>query len=392
MKKKILYGLLITSLFVNSLFVFRYINYKRSVSFNQKSAVISDHNSDKDLSTYKYVNALDFHVSGRKSSERNYHRVPEKYKSRLRPSVWKLSKNSAGLSIHFTTNSPNIALRWELAENVTLKNTTSIASGGFDLYCFRNGEWEYVNSAIPGNGQNESLVASDMDTTPKDFILNFPLWNTVEHLEIGIENKFAISTEKQSHFKQSAPIVFYGTSITQGGSASRPGMAYPAIVSRKLNIETINLGFSGNGRFEKSVGEVLCDIESEILVIDCTANSPPDTIKKNSLKLITQLRQCHPKTPILLVESIIRETSYFKKEDKSNFGSFQFIQEQNRELYLSYQKAIEQGIKNIHYLKSDGIIGLDHEGTVDGTHLSDLGHYRLAEKIAEKINEILKLK
>ena len=99
--------------------------------------------------------------------------------------------------------------------------------------------------------------------------------------------------------------------------------------------------------------------------------------------------ECKPKTPILLIESIIREQSFFRKNDDVTFAGSKFIQEQNNELSRSFDGAINLGIKDLYYLESENLIGSDHEGTVDGTHLSDLGQVRLAEKIETKIKEIL---
>jgi lysophospholipase L1-like esterase len=230
-----------------------------------------------------------------------------------------------------------------------------------------------------------------MDTTTKEFILNLPLYDGIENIEIGIVKGFEIS-KSEDDYKIKRPIVFYGTSITQGGSASRPGLAYPSIISRDLNVETINLGFSGNGKFEKSVGLALCEIDAEIYVIDCVPNSSPEVIKKNAYNLIKQIRKARPKTPILLVESIIREYSYFQKTDETIFGGLKYIQSQNNELKNAYNKLIEEGIENVFYLSSEGLIGFDHEGTIDGTHLNDLGMTRIANKIGNKINEILEVK
>lgn len=165
-------------------------------------------------------------------------------------------------------------------------------------------------------------------------------------------------------------------------------MTYTSIISRKFNSEVINLGFSGNGRFENSVGQALCEIESEILILDCTPNSPPDTIRKNVPLLLKQLRKCKPATPILLMESIVREYAHFKTSGDRVFGSVSYIQAQNMELEHAFNAAISDGIGNLYYLKADDLIGSDHEATVDGTHLSDLGMTRVATKLHEKITEI----
>lgn len=344
------------------------------------------------LNELRYYNGFLFRVTGKFHQEKNFNRLPSKYENIVRPVVWKLSRNSSGISILFATNSPVIAAKWKLMNYPNRANMTQIWTSGLDLYCMVNGDWEYVNSAVPTGLTNEKTLISDMDTTYKEFLLNLPLYDGVENIEIGIKNSFSISTPNKTFSRVNKPIVFYGTSITQGASASRPGMAYPSILSRRLFIETINLGFSGNGKFESSVGQALCEIDASLYVIDCTPNSHPDVIKDNALNLLLQIRKCKPEVPVLLVESIVREYAYFKKSDESTFGSLKYITAQNEVLKNSYKKAKDMGIEGLYYLESDGLIGYDHEGTSDGTHLTDLGFFRIANKLETKIIEILQLK
>lgn len=350
-----------------------------------------DKRSDNTLSDLVYYNGHNFLIMGKYHNETNYHRLPGKYEKIVRPAVWNLSKNSSGISIRFRTNSPIIAAKWELSRVSNKPNMTTIAVSGIDLYCHVNGKWQYVNSGIPRGINNESILISDMDTTFKDFMINLPLYNGVENIEIGINSEYSIFGENRIDKYPGKPIVFYGTSITQGSSASRPGMVYTSIISRNLNIETINLGFSGNGRFEQSVGQALCEIDAELIVIDCTPNSHPDIIRNNALKLIQQIRRCHPTTPVLLIESIIREYSYFRITDPSRFGSRNFILSQNNELKNAFDNSVNMGITNLYYLEADDLIGSDHEATIDGTHLTDLGFYRFANNVQNKIVNILKL-
>nr|WP_227740383.1 SGNH/GDSL hydrolase family protein [Salegentibacter sp. BLCTC] len=352
------------------------------------SNFISDYQINNATSDLQYFKGLKFNINGKYHSEESFSRLPLYYKKIVRPKVWSLSKNSSGISIRFKTNSPDISVKWELSNFSDNSNMNRIGVSGLDLYCSVDNKWQYVMSGIPTRQINEQLLISDMDTITKDFMINLPLYDGIENIEIGIKDGFKIS-KSGNNFKTDNPIVFYGTSITQGGSASRPGLAYPSIISRNLNIETINLGFSGNGKFEKSVGLALCEIDAEMYVIDCTPNSSPEVIKKNALELIMQIKTCKPNTPILLVESIIREYSYFQKTDKSIFGGLKYIEAQNNELRESYEKALKKGIVGLYYLSSEGLIGYDHEGTVDGTHLNDLGMQRIADKIGKEITKIL---
>lgn len=392
--KRLIYMTLFLSFALNGAFAF---SYKKTLSIETETsdcpnisvAKDSDNQEQKEI---QYVDGFSLKIVGKYHREKNYNRLPAKFEKIVSPVVWNLSKNSSGISIRFTTNSPVINAKWTLTKYPRRANMAQIGTSGLDLYCMVDGKWQYVNSGIPSGLDNERILITDMDTSYKEFLLNLPLYDGVENIEIGINPDFYISAPKNSFYKINKPIVFYGTSITQGGSASRPGMAYPSIISRKLFVETVNLGFSGNGKFESSVGQALCEIDASLFVIDCTPNSHPDVIKNNTAKLLQQIRDCRPDTPILLVESIIREYSYFKQADESTFGSRKYISVQNNELKKSFNKAKSMGIEEIYYLESDGLIGYDHEGTIDGTHLTDLGFYRFADKIETKIIEILKLK
>ncbi len=339
-----------------------------------------------------YYDAFLFEIEGKYHDEKNYNRLASGYEKIVRPEVWGLSKNSAGISVRFSTNSTSINVKWKVNGSPSINHMNKIGVGGVDLYCFMNGQWQYVSSGIPSGSVNSLSMISNMDTTTKEFLVNLPLYSTVESVEIGADKNAIISKPIKNLLKNQKPIVFYGTSITQGGSASRPGMAYPAIISRNYSVETINLGFSGNGRFERSVGLALCDIDAAMYVIDCTPNSFPDTIKKNALSLIKQLRACKPDAPILLVESILRENSFLNKAESTTAGSLKWIEAQNKELKKAFEDSKELGIEKVYYLEATNLLGTDHEGTVDGTHLTDLGFFRIADVIGKKIKKIAKLK
>jgi len=337
----------------------------------------------------KYTEAYNLEITGKIHQEENYNRLPEKFQKIVSPKVWGLSKFPSGISVRFTTNSPIITVYWKLNSSSGPPAMNRVGASGVDLYCLVNGNWQYVNSALPAGNINTKVLISDMDTSYKTFLLNLPLHDVVLNIQVGINEKYSISSPLEDNDKIKKPIVFYGTSITQGVGASRPGMAYPSIISRNIKAEVINLGFSGNGRFESSAGQILCDIDAELYVLDCTPNSSPDIIKKNTLKLIQQIRATKPETPILLVESIIRENSYFKLTDELTHGGLKYVQAQNKELSRSFKAAEDLGIINLYYLESKDLIGSDHEATIDGTHLSDLGQYRIAEAIGAEITKIL---
>ncbi|MGD1892962.1 MAG: SGNH/GDSL hydrolase family protein [Cyclobacteriaceae bacterium] len=389
MKK--LSAVLITSVVINSLLLACSAKITPTVTKgnSQITTVVASENNS---SAVQFVYASVLKILGKFHAEEGYHRLPATFQDRVRPPVWSLSRNTAGLAVRFATNAPALHAKWGLSGEKTLSNMTGFAVSGLDLYAWVGEKWQYVNSGVPRSRTNDKKLISDMDSTLKEFLLYLPLYNGVESLSIGTDSAYSILPPQQLLIQNDEPIVFYGTSITQGASASRPGMAYPSIISRRLNREVVNLGFSGNGLFEAAVGEALCQIEAGLYVIDCTHNAAPDIIKANARDLIRQLHRCWPDTPILLVESIIREYAYFKTSDATTFGSMEYLKAQNASLSRTFQSARQEGIENIYYLPADDLLGDDHEGTTDGTHLSDLGNYRMAAQLEKQILSIIEPK
>jgi hypothetical protein len=308
----------------------------------------------------------------------NYSRLPPDAENKVRKKVWNLSRHSAGIGIRFRTNSPSIRIKWELIFNGKFQHITPIATGGFDLYSFKGNQWQFVGIAKPNDQHSEYTIADKLDSTYKEFLLNLPLYDGVEKLEIGIQNGFTIDKPDTLKF-DSKPIVIYGTSITQGASASRSGMTYAALLSRHFNKSIVNLGFSGNGLFEPEIGEYIMSCNPEIIILDCTPNSRPYTIRQNLPKLVEYIRKEGQSVPIMFIESIIREDSYFKTEKAIS------VRNQNEALLEVYDKL---PYHNLYYLKADDLIGTDHEGTIDGTHLNDVGHYRMFQVIMKKLYQI----
>ncbi len=213
-------------------------------------------------------------------------------------------------------------------------------------------------------------------------MLNLPLYSTTEKVAIGIDVDRTLSIGSEEIISKEKPVVFYGTSLTQGGSASRPGYSYTAQLSRSLNREVINLGFAGNGKFEKSVGDILCTLDAEIFEIDCTPNASPTLIRKSVIPFITQLRECKPHTPIYIIETIQRDYAKLNHGDIHDQTSYRFNKAQNKELKNAFDSLLGMGISELYYFSNDQLIDPKSESTVDGIHLSDLGHTEVSKKLS----------
>lgn len=371
--------LVLSVLFFSSIF---YIFLKEKASIkNIYSQVIADYKNKDDFSQIKFYKPLANGIVGEYDENKNFRRLNKTDKKNVRNVIWNLSQNSSGVQIHFETNSSKIAVKFQLSEFSNGGNINNIAKNGVDLYVNNNYHWQFVNSGIPLGKINQVMLIKNMVNSDKKFILNLPLYNSIEKIEIGIEKNSKINF--YNHFK--GKMVVYGTSITQGASASRPGLAYTNIISRKLNKEVVNLGFSGNAFFEKKLALILCKNNPDFFIIDATPNSSPLIIKNNTKAFLQTIISCKPKTPIIVLESIIRENSKLNFGNENTFGSLKYIKKQNIEL-----EKIVNSLKanNLYYIKADSLIGNDTEATVDGTHLNDLGMVRISKQIINKIKQI----
>ena len=311
--------------------------------------------------------------------ENRYDRLPFSYKEIVRKPVWELSKASAGMSIKFLSNSSSISVKWTIQNDLKMNHMAETGIKGIDLYYNNKGNWQYLNTARPEGIDNESLLISNMTNDLREFKMYLPLYDGLVNIEIGIDSNSII---KKSVSSGSKPIVFYGTSITQGGCASRPGMVHTNIISRKLNIDCINFGFSGNGRMEQPIAQIISNLDPVFYVIECMPNMlDPEQISNRTIPLVDIIREKHPETAIIFVENFIYEPAFLDKEMDNHINGL------NTALKKEYTKMMEGGYHNIFYIDSKNATGIDHEGTVDGVHFTDLGFIRYADFLIEKFKQ-----
>ena len=311
--------------------------------------------------------------------ENRYDRLPFSYKNIVRDSLWELSKASAGMSIRFFSNSKSISVKWTLLNDFKMNHMAETGIKGVDLYFKNKDNWQYLNTGRPEGIKNESSLIDNMSTEMREFKIFLPLYDGISNIEVGIDSKSIIEKPVRNGNK---PIIFYGTSITQGGCASRPGMAHTNIISRKLNIDCINFGFSGNGRMEQSIAKLISDLDPLFYVIECMPNMiNTENVTNKTIPLVNTIRDKNPETPIILVENFISEPSVLDKKGK------EWIEKMNRALKNEYEKMIENGYNNLFYVNSKNATGNDHEATVDGVHFTDLGFLRYADFLIDRFDE-----
>lgn len=307
-------------------------------------------------------------------TEAPYDRLPAKAKGIVRPPVWSLSRHSAGICVRFRGDAPYVRVRWTVrSRSLAMPHMAATGVSGVDLYAMdAEGNWHFIANGRPVAKTNEARFGLMRNAV--EHRLYLPLYNSVEKLEIGVPVGSHLSGMADEG-KRPKPVAFYGTSITQGGCASRPGMAYVSIVGRMLNVPVINLGFSGNGKMDMELADLLGEIDAAVYVVDCLWNMTPDMVAERVEPFVVRLRRHRPATPILLAEDCnCRDAVPTTK---------------GRILRQAVEKLQAQGVGNIHFLSAKGMLGEDDEGTVDGCHPTDLGMMRMAKVFAPAIARLL---
>ena len=330
------------------------------------------------------VRALVVEGRGWDDTEHFYHRFPAKAKGVVRDSVWDLSTRCAGLCARFVTDADTIAARWTLTSaSLDMPHFPATGVSGLDLYVHDAGVWKWVGAGRPTKQTNEAQLADGIPEGAYEFMLYLPLYNGLESVEIGLPADATLAKPPPRPPERAKPIVYYGTSIAQGGCASRPGMAHTALIGRMLDWHVINLGFSGNGTMDLEVGDLMAQLDAAAYVIDCAPNMQPDDIAERTEPLVRKLRAARPDTPIVLVENIEYQAGFFLPKTRQAYEA------KNAALRAAYDGLVAAGVTGLHYVPCRGLLGDDGQGAVDGTHPTDLGFYRFAEALAPVLQEIL---
>lgn len=315
-----------------------------------------------------------------------YERLPDSLKNILRTPLWNLSRNSAGMAIRFRSNSTRIAVKWEVLFNNHMNHMTDVGIKGLDLYSLEeNGIWRFVNSARPTQKENQTTIIANMVPKEREFMLYLPLYDGIDSLAIGVDSLSAINQPATNYPVREKPVVFYGTSILQGGCASRPGMAHTNIISRRLNRECVNFGFSGNALLDLEVAKVMAEIDAGVFVLDFAPNASVKQIKERMVTFYQIIRAKHPQTPVLFVEDPVFTHVLFDQEIARE------VEERNQALNEIFGTLKKNGEKNIYLIPSSEMLGKDGEATVDGVHFTDLGMMRYADLLCPIIKRFIAL-
>jgi hypothetical protein len=313
-----------------------------------------------------------------------FDRFPAAAEGKVTAPVWGLSRDSAGMMVRFKTDATSISAHYLLrSDRIAMPHMPATGVSGVDLYARDDrGIWRWVNVTKPEKKEVNQSFGTNLAPGTREYAAYLPLYNGVESLEIGVP---AGAKFEGLPPRDAKPIVFYGTSITHGACASRPGMVHTAILGRHLDRPVINLGFSGNGKMDAAVGELLVKIDAAAYVIDCLPNMGPDDVRKKCPVLVKMLRAAHPETPIVLVEDRRNTNSWIIP------SRYTFHTENHAALRESFEALKKEGISKLHYIRGDSLLGDDSEGATDGSHPNDLGFMRQAAAFEPVLREALGL-
>lgn len=367
--------------FCFSLFLSSVINPCNAESPIDKSTARAD--KEKGLLWYD-VQSFQIEGKGWKDTQEFCHRLPAKAENFTRPKVWRLSTRSAGIAARFTTNATDIYVNWKLtSDRLSGSNMAPTGASGIDCYLRTKNGWRWVACGRPSKLENTATFLSKQSAEEREFMIYLPLFNGVTSLEIGIPKDATISKGPARPKSKQKPIVFYGTSITHGASATRPGSCHVAILGRRFDRPVINLGFAGNGMMDLPLAPLFAEIDAEVFVFDCVPNCKPSVVRARAEKFIRIYRKARPNTPILMVEDRTYADSFIKKSRM----------DQNIKRRIEYKKVYAklkaEGFKNLHYLEGDKLLSKDGEDTVDGSHPTDLGFFHQANAFEKALRPMI---
>ena len=231
---------------------------------------------------------------------------------------------------------------------------------------------------------NQATIIANMQPEEREYMLYLPLYDGLVSLAIGVDSLATIDQPLIDYPICKKPVVFYGTSILQGGCASRPGMAHTNIISRRLNRECINLGFSGNALLDLEVAKVIAEVDASVFVLDFVPNASVEQMKERMETFYRIIRSKHPATPVVFIEDpIFTHTLYDERIAKE-------VQRKNDTLKEIFNRLKKENEKNIIFISSKNMLGEDGEATIDGIHFTDLGMMRYADLVCPIIKKAIK--
>ena len=334
----------------------------------------------------KFVDATTLNICGHtmRTEKSPYFRFDCEPYNFKEEAIRRYSRYSAGMYVVFHTNSSQVWATWENVKRRCGDNMTPIFQQGVDLYIKDGNEWRFCGvgrvSTDPEKNCRTKPLVQNLHEGDKEFMLYLPYWCELTRLEIGVDKDATIEAIP-SPFRHK--VVVYGSSITHGASASRPGMAYPARMSRNLGIDFVNFGFSGNCKMQPEFIPFMTKIEADAFVCDAFANPNYAQIDERLEPFIDAMVAAHPGKPIIMVRTFHHESEFYNLQKRKAF-----IDKCN--LAREKMEKLQKKYKDVYYLEEPYATGRDGENTIDNSHPNDLGFDRIIKAYQPKIAKILK--
>ena len=355
--------------------------------------------ADEPEKPWTYVDAQNLRIINHAfagETERTYARLPRYVKDSIPEGreLWDRQQCSSGIGVRFATNSTRIGCKYTLYWDTHMIHMADTGLKGTDLYILEGDSvWRHVNTNRPyvkkdENGNKTKLVestyVSNLDGKMHEYVIYFPLYDGIEDFSVKVDSGAVITKGSPEVINANRRIVAYGTSILQGGCASRTGMAATNIIGRELNCEVVNLGFSGEGKQDTYIARAMATIpDVDVFLLDPVPNCTEmmcDTLTYNFVKTLRALR---PDVPIVMLEGPIYPYARYD----SFFGKY--LSKKNDAFRRNYERLKAENPNNLYYVTSEGLDGPEDDGTVDGIHLTDLGFLHYANKMIPILRPLL---
>lgn len=353
---------------------------------SQPNAQVRNVENGPDVSGLQFHDASEFLVEGRGwiDGERLFDRLPPKAKTMVRPRIWDLAGNTAGVCTRFVTDATEIHAHWAVtSDELGMNHMPAAGVSGVDLYVKDANAWRRLGTGVPEGKETHAQLASGLSAQRREYLLYLPLYNGIASLKIGVPSSATIEQAERRPPERSKPIVFYGTSITQGGCASRPGMCHVAILGRRFDRPVINLGFTSNGTMDPEMAVLMGEIDAAAYVIDCVPNMSAVMIAQRAVPFVEHLHSLRPTTPILLVEDRTFADAFLSSTRQAEHASLR------QALRSAYNELQPRGDVRLEYVEGDGLLDQVGEGSVDGSHPTDLGFVHIADRLEAPIARML---
>lgn len=306
-----------------------------------------------------------------------FRRIPEAVALAASESVHYLHANTSGGRVRFTTDSPYVAIHVEMGVIERMPHFSMTGMNGLDLYVDNVYFGTYVPPVDLQDGYDHIL---EFETTRlRDITVHMPLYTDVKQLLVGLKEDAQVLPHGPYGYEK--PVVYYGHSITQGGCASRPGNSYPNILSRRLNVDQINLGFSGSAMGEPAIAEHIASLSMEAFVMDYDGNAPDQYhLKKTHEPFFRIIREKQPELPVIFMTATNQARHFIDKD----------LECRKKVIRTTYENALAAGDKHVYYLDGSKIYDGWDAATVEGCHANDLGFWLQANAVEAVLREALK--